>query len=134
MQFLRFAKKLARFIRKLWPGRGQAPTQILRPPIWGLVLGYSLELGCWCLVLSLALVQWQHTTFARTGVFRQRPDEPVIRELLHHVRRPARDARHYEERRKHVDVKTHHVIRRAAGEIEIGMDFFLLNHCGSERV
>src|ERR1019366_3171760 len=46
--------------------------------------------GCWSLefgAFSFALLQRHHPPLARSGVFGQRTNEPVVRELLHHVRR-----------------------------------------------
>ena len=55
-------------------------------------------------------------------------DLPVIGELLHHMRRPARDPAHDENSREHGDFKSHEITSRSGPEIEIGVNPFFRNH------
>src|SRR5262245_47307576 len=64
----------------------------------------------------------------RPDVVRQRPDDAIIRVLLHHVRAPASHAAGDENRRVLRHGNAHHEVRHAAREIHVWKDVLLLEH------
>src|SRR6185312_16007038 len=88
----------------------------------------------WLMRSSSSSRDWSNVPLAGAGVFGKRANQPVVRQLLHDMRRPAGNARHHKKRREHVDVEAHHVIGGAGRKIEVGMNFLLLEHDGFENV
>src|SRR5579884_952553 len=57
-----------------------------------------------------------------TRIRRLRPNQPVVRELLQNMRRPAGDASARENRREFVSRESQTVKQRRAVEIDVGVD------------
>src|SRR5262249_12161576 len=64
----------------------------------------------------------------RADVLGPRPDQPIVRVLLEHVRRPARDAADGEDRREQIDVDPEGVIRRRRVEVDVRVQVLLALH------
>src|SRR5258705_76863 len=70
----------------------------------------------------------------RSRVVGAGPDQPVVAVLLEHVRGPARDPAHREDRRELVGRDAHRGVGRARVEIDVGEDVLLGPHHPHHRV
>ena len=61
----------------------------------------------------------------RADVVGARTDQPVVRVLLEHVRRPARDAADRENRREQIDRDAERVVRRRRVEVDVRVQLLL---------
>src|SRR2546427_8567040 len=64
----------------------------------------------------------------RPYIFRPRPNQPVVVELLDHMRRPSADTRDRKDRREQVYVDAQRVIRRSRIEGHVGVQLLLRLH------
>src|SRR5690625_5171114 len=67
-------------------------------------------------------------TVLRSDVVPQRPDQRVILRLLDHLRSPAGDAAHDEDRGEHGDVEAHQVISRSGREVQVRVYALVTDH------
>ena len=64
----------------------------------------------------------------RTDVFRARPDQAIVGVLLEHVRRPAGNAAHGEDRREEIDRNAERVIGGRRVEVDVRVELLLALH------
>src|SRR5262245_30841872 len=80
----------------------------------------------------LPLVQRNVSDVLRSGVLALRPDQPIVRELLHDVSGPARDPRHGEHRREQLEWNAERAVGGGGVEVDVGIEALLGAHGGLE--
>ena len=85
----------------------------------------SPESEAWSLTASASIERNVGLRVGRADVFGARTDQPVVRVLLEHVRRPAGDAADGEHRREQIRRNAERVVRGRRVEIDVGVQLLL---------